>query len=223
MSAQPITLPRPAANGRSCAKFDCLFGAPELSGPSVPFERNSEIYGEGEPADYVYKVIRGAVRTCKNLSDGRRQINGFYFAGDIFGLEGDGEHAWSAEAVVNCKILMVKRSLVMSASQRDAEVGHGLWAATVQELQRAQNHALLLIKSAQERVATFLLELAHRLPCSSAVDLMMSRQDIADYLGLTIETVSRTLTQLQGTSTIELLGARRIVLRNPSVLDTLNS
>jgi CRP/FNR family nitrogen fixation transcriptional regulator len=98
-----------------------------------------------------------------------------------------------------------------------------MWAFTARELQRVQAHMLLLIKSAQERVATFLLEMADRVSAKGAVELAMSRQDIADYLGLTIETVSRTLTQLEKTAAIEVSTARRIVLRNHSALARLNS
>jgi CRP/FNR family transcriptional regulator, nitrogen fixation regulation protein len=106
---------------------------------------------------------------------------------------------------------------------RDNEVARYMWALTARELQRVQAHMLLLIKSAQERVATFLLEMAERVSVQGTVELAMSRQDIADYLGLTIETVSRTLTQLEKTATIEVSSSRRIVLRNHSALSRLNS
>jgi CRP/FNR family nitrogen fixation transcriptional regulator len=98
-----------------------------------------------------------------------------------------------------------------------------MWALTARELQRVQDHIMVLIKSAQERVAGFLLEMADRVPGGGAVELPMSRQDIADYLGLTIETVSRTLTQLEKTAAIELPTSRRIVLRNRSALNRLNA
>jgi CRP/FNR family nitrogen fixation transcriptional regulator len=90
-------------------------------------------------------------------------------------------------------------------------------------LQRAQDHIMLLVKTAQERVVGFLLEMAARTPGASEVDLPMSRQDIADYLGLTIETVSRTLTQLENAATIAVPSSRRIVLRNRGALSRLNS
>jgi CRP/FNR family transcriptional regulator, nitrogen fixation regulation protein len=199
-----------------------LFGSPELTSIPTAYDRNAEIYGEGEPADYVYKVISGAVRTYKVLSDGRRQINAFYLPGDIFGLELGDEYTWSAEAIVGCTIAMVKRSLVLRTAERDADMARDLWSVTAGELRGARNHALLLIKSAQERVAAFLLEMSRRLADSSSVELPMGRQDIADYLGLTIETVSRTLTQLESAQTIELLASRSIVLRNRSVLARLN-
>jgi CRP/FNR family transcriptional regulator, nitrogen fixation regulation protein len=199
-----------------------LFGSPELTSIPTAYDRNAEIYGEGEPADYVYKVISGAVRTYKVLSDGRRQINAFYLPGDIFGLELGDEYTWSAEAIVGSTIALVKRSLVLSTAERDADMARDLWSMTAGELRGARNHALLLIKSAQERVAAFLLEMSRRLAGSSSVELPMGRQDIADYLGLTIETVSRTLTQLESARTIELLASRSIVLRDRSVLARLN-
>ena len=199
-----------------------LFGSPELTGITMTYDRNGEIYGEGEAADYVYKVISGAVRTYKVLNDGRRQINAFYLPGDCFGLELGDEHTWSSEAIVGSTIAMVKRSAVLSASKRDGEVARQLWSVTAGQLDEARNHALLLIKSAQERVAAFLLEMSQRLAHSDSVKLPMGRQDIADYLGLTIETVSRTFTQLESSRTIELLTSRVIALRNRSVLSRLN-
>ena len=199
-----------------------LFGSPHLAGIPVAYDRNAEIYGEGEEADYVYRVISGAVRTYKVLNDGRRQINAFYLPDDFFGLELGEEHTWSAEAIVASNVIMVKRSLVLSASERDGEVARQLWSMTAGELNGARNHALLLIKSAQERVAAFLLEMSRRLAGADAVELPMGRQDIADYLGLTIETVSRTLTQLENTHAIELIASRQIMLRNRSALSRLN-
>lgn len=222
---------RPAPNAAHSAHFEgrssavashMLFGSPELTSIAIAYDRNAEIYGEGEPAEYVYKVISGAVRSYKVLNDGRRQINAFYLPGDIFGLELGGEHTWSAEAVAGCMIAMVKRRLVLGVAERDADVARELWSLTAGELCGSRNHALLLIKSAQERVAAFLLEMSQRVAGSSSVELPMGRQDIADYLGLTIETVSRTLTQLESAHTIELLASRSIVLRNRSVLSSLN-
>jgi CRP/FNR family nitrogen fixation transcriptional regulator len=192
-------------------------------GALMPFARNSEIYGENEPADYLYTVVSGTVRTYKVLVDGRRQIGGFHLAGDIFGFETGEEHTFSAEAITDCKILVIKRSAVIALAARDNDIARQMWALTARELQRVQDHIMVLIKSAQERVAGFLLEMADRVPGGGAVELPMSRQDIADYLGLTIETVSRTLTQLEKTAAIELPTSRRIVLRNRSALNRLNA
>jgi CRP-like cAMP-binding protein len=201
----------------------------ELLGATMSFCRNVEIYGENEPADYLYKVVSGAVRTYKVLTDGRRQIGEFYLPGDVFGLESGDEHTFSAEAVTDSKVLVIKRRGLVALAARDNEVAHHLWALTNNELRRVQDHVMLLIKTAQERVVGFLLEMAARMPSGNQFDLPhqfelpMSRQDIADYLGLTIETVSRTLTQLENSAAIELPTSRRVVLRNRATLGRLNS
>ncbi|MBM3526804.1 MAG: cyclic nucleotide-binding domain-containing protein [Alphaproteobacteria bacterium] len=189
-----------------------------MMGAAMPFSRNAEVYGENEPADYLYKVVSGAVRTYKVLADGRRQIGAFYLPGDVFGLEAGEEHTFSAEAIADSKILVIKRSALMALADRDNEVARQLWAEASRELRCVQDHILLLIKTAKERVAAFLLEMAKRSTNGNAVELPMSRQDIADYLGLTIETVSRMLTDLENAATIELPTSRRVVLRNRSAL-----
>ena len=193
----------------------------EMMGAPMPFARNSEIFGENEPAEYLYKVIGGTVRTYKVLNDGRRQIGAFYLPGDIFGLEVGDEHTFSAEAIVDCKVLVIKRSSLVALAARDSDVARQLWTMTATELQRAQDHIMLLIKTAQERVAGFLLEMIKRAPGATDLELSMSRQDIADYLGLTIETVSRTLTQLENSGAIAVPTSRRIVLRNRPALNRM--
>jgi CRP-like cAMP-binding protein len=200
-----------------------LLGSAELSAAPMTFERNVEIFGEGETADYIYKVVSGSVRTYRVLNDGRRQIMAFYLPGDVFGIEPGTEHCSSAEAITKSVVLVVRRSSVFKCAERDSEVARNLWSITATEMQRSKNHALLLIKSAKERLASFLLDMAERLAGKNTLELPMSRQDIADYLGLTIETVSRTLTQLSEGSTIQFLASRRIVLRNRSLLTALNA
>lgn len=192
-------------------------------GAPVPFARDTEIYGEGEPIEYIYQVVSGAVRTYKILSDGRRQIGAFYLPGDMFGLEVGEEHDLSAEAVCDCTIAIIKRSSLTSLAKQDGSITQALWTLTARELQRARKHMLLLVRSAQERVASFLLEMADRTACSGPVVLPMCRRDIADYLGLTIETVSRALTALEGQSTIAMSGARRVQLTNVRELRRLDS
>src|SRR5262249_44406229 len=126
------------------------------------------------------------------------------------------------EAITDSKVLVIKRSALEALAERDNDVARDLWNHTGRELRRVQDHILLLIKSAEERVASFLLEMAERRASGNAVELPRSRQDIADYLGLTIETVSRTLTSLENAAAIEVLTSRRIVLRNRPALSRLN-
>ncbi len=199
------------------------FGGLTIMGSQMTFGPNEEIFGEGEPAEYLYKVTKGAVRTCKILSDGRRQIGAFCLPGDIFGLEIGGEHQFSAEAINDTTVMVIRRSAAVSLAARDCEAARELWTFTSRELHRVQEHMMLLVKSAQQRVACFLLEMSERLAAIDAIELPMSRQDIADYLGLTIETVSRTMTQLVSNHAIGLPSSRRIVLRNRRALRELNS
>lgn len=211
------------SSGRSASAVNLrsLSSPFEMVGAPMPFGRNVEIHGEKEPAEFLYKVISGAVRTYKILTDGRRQIQAFHLPGDVFGFELESEHTLSAEAIVDSRVLIVKRSAIEALAARDNDVARELWALTARELQRVQRHVTLLIKTAQERVITFLLEMADRAPADNAVQLPMSRQDIADYLGVTIETVSRTLTSLETAAAIELPSSRRIILRDQDALSRL--
>jgi CRP/FNR family transcriptional regulator, nitrogen fixation regulation protein len=207
-----------AVNASRAGTVDPLSQSMQLMGAMMAYPRNTEIFGENEPADYLYKVVSGSVRTYKILNDGRRQVGGFYLPGDIFGLEFADEHSLSAEAITDAKVLVVKRNALNTLAGRDASIAQELFALTGRELNRVQDRILLLIKSAQERVASFLLEMAERAAQKNIIDLPMSRQDIADYLGLTIETVSRTLTSLETRAAIEVSTSRRIVLRNRAAL-----
>jgi CRP-like cAMP-binding protein len=226
LAANPsVRQPRHAGAGVSTAILSADRGGAgifEIMGAAMPFGRNEEIYGENEPAEYLYKIVSGTVRTSKFLDDGRRQIGDFYFPGDVFGLEIGERHAFCAEAINRANVLVVKRSAVAAVAERDNAVARDLWTLTSRELRRAQSHSLLLIKNAQERLASFLLELARRTAATKEVDIPMSRQDIADYLGLTIETVSRTLTQLEDSGAISLPASRRIVLQDRARLARLN-
>jgi CRP-like cAMP-binding protein len=221
---QTATSPAAAARARNGVPPSPHAGSGplELMGAPVPYARNVEIYGEHEPAEYLYKVISGGVRIYRVLTDGRRQISAFLLPGDMFGLEAGESHSCSAEAMADSVVLVIKRSAVLSLAQRDPEVARELWTLTARELGRVQDHMLALVKNAQERIAAFLLEMAERIP-GVCVELPMSRQDIADYLGLTIETVSRTLTLLEQKATIALPSSRRIVLRNRLALAQLNA
>jgi CRP-like cAMP-binding protein len=226
MLKQHIASPKPIATPRApaIAGPHTLAGAIDMIGAPMHFERNVEIYGEAETAEYIYQVVSGAVRTYKVLEDGRRQIGAFHLPGDVFGLEAGETHAFSAEAVCNSTIRVAKRSAVAAMVTRDSELASDLWAAMSKSLRGAQEHLLLLgRKTAEERVASFLLNMADRTSGSEIVELPMSRQDIADYLGLTIETVSRTLTHLENTAAIELPSSRRIRLRSPGSLQRLDA
>jgi len=196
--------------------------APGVALPCITmaFARNEEIFAEEEDADFVYQVISGAVRDVRGLSDGRRQIGAFHLSGDVFGLECGAAHRFSAEAVTDCKIALIRRSALEKTAEADGAAARQLWNLTVCELQRLQEHLLLLgRKSAAERVALFLISMAERGAAGEVVDLPMSRMDIADHLGLTIETVSRTMTQLERDHAITMAGPRCVQLHRRLALD----
>jgi CRP/FNR family transcriptional regulator, nitrogen fixation regulation protein len=199
----------------------------DAPGFTMTFSRDEEIYGEGEEAEFVYTVVSGVVRTHRVLDDGRRQISSFHFAGDVFGLEMSAEHMSSAEAVTPCEISLVKRVVLDRMTKENPACARQLWELASRELSHARAHLMLLgRKTALERVATFLIELGDREADDAdddAVKIPMSRSDIADYLGLTIETVSRTLTQLEREGAIALPNCRQIILRNRAALDRLDA
>ena len=205
----------PPAAGSAPEQFCGFKGHAGLIATEFTYSKDEEIYGEDEPAEYVYQVIRGAVRTYKMLSDGRRQIGAFHLSGDVFGLESGANHRLAAEAIIDTNVRLVKRRSLEQAAAIDAQVSHKLWTLTAGELRHAEAHMLLLgRKSAMERVATFLLEMDRRLAVAGMMALPMCRRDIGDYLGLTLETVSRALSQLNDEGVLGFSGARQIVLRN---------
>jgi CRP/FNR family nitrogen fixation transcriptional regulator len=144
--------------------------------------------------------------------------------GDVFGLESTEEHTLAAEAITNVKLLIIKKSALTALANQRAATINELLQLTARELARAQGRVLLLSsKCAQERIVGFLLEMSKRASLAEdSVDLPMSRQDIADYLGLTIETVSRTLWALENSGAIEISSRKRIAFRDRSALMRLH-
>ena len=215
-------LPMPALRGYA----EPARRAPEAKplGSARLLVKDEELFCEGDRAAFFYKVVSGAIRTSKLLSDGRRQIDAFHLPGDIFGIEAGEEHRFSAEALGEATVVAYRRCSLETLAGSDPAFARQLMAAMMRSLERAQDHMLLLgRKSAVEKIATFLLDLSERL-AEDQVDLPMSRTDIADHLGLTIETVSRTLTQLEREHVIELPRHRRsIVLTNKAALRRLDS
>jgi len=198
---------------------------PMVSLSEFTYKKGTEIYGEKEPAEYVYQVKAGAVRSHKLLSDGRRQIGAFHLAGDIFGLENGGEHRFTAEAIVDTTVRLIKRHSLEIVAESDPIVARNLLNMTTTNLQHAEDHMLLLgRKTSLERVAAFLLEMDKRLTAAGVMALPMSRRDIADYLGLTLETVSRALSRLHELGILGFIGntQRQIVLLDRQQLASLD-
>ncbi|GEC14123.1 helix-turn-helix domain-containing protein [Nitrobacter winogradskyi] len=188
------------------------------------YKKDEEIYGEGEPSEYLYQISRGAVRTYKLLSDGRRQIGAFHLPGDVFGLDPSPEHRLTAEAIVDTTVRLAPRRSIEKAAASNVHVARHLWTMTACDLRHAEDHMLLLgRKTAMERVATFLLEMDRRLAKTGMLALPMCRRDIGDYLGLTLETVSRALSQLNDQGILMFSSARQIALRNRQRLSAMEA
>jgi len=234
MLTQTITAPTVAPARISTAKtfqaaptvdqFSVIAACAGVIASEFSYRKDEEIYGDGEPCEYVYQVIRGAVRTYKLLNDGRRQIGAFHLPGDVFGLDAGATHRLTAEAITDTTVRLVKRRSLEAAAGSNVKVAHHLWTLTAGGLRHAEDHMLLLgRKTAMEKVATFLLEMDRRLTKAGLMALPMCRRDIGDYLGLTLETVSRALSQLHTQGILGFSGARQIVLRNRQRLHNLDA
>ena len=181
--------------------------------------KDEELFAEGEEADCFFKVASGVVRTCRLLSDGRRQVDAFHVEGDFLGLEAGGRYRSTAVAVGPVRVIAFR-------CRHLPAVAEAALASVLADLRRAQDHVLLLgRKTAPEKMATFLLAMAERLADGdSQLDLPMPRADIADHLGLTIETVSRTFSQFVRQGLIGLqAGGRSVVLHDRSALRLLDA
>jgi CRP/FNR family transcriptional regulator, nitrogen fixation regulation protein len=214
-----MTLAYPLDDHRRERPASVLTDALEQLGTRIAHRRDEEIYAQDDAVELLFQVVRGVVRTSRFTADGRRQVGDFYYPGDLFGLEPGPLHRFGAEALTDCEVLVMRRGAVR-AFAGDAELDRAILAATHAEMERLQDHVVMLgRKSARERVGAFLMAVAQRQ--SGACRLPMGRQDMADYLGLTIETVSRTLTQLQGEAIVEFPSTRSFQIRKPSALEEL--
>jgi CRP/FNR family transcriptional regulator, nitrogen fixation regulation protein len=194
----------------------------EQIGTRRSFTRDEAIYAESDLSDCWYNVISGTVRICKLLADGRRHIAEFCFPGDCFGLPASGVRIASAEAVGEVVVMRYPQRASDRLIDENPRLVRGLYDRTLRELIHAQTRMLLLGRmTASERVASFLLEISDRKDTPHALDLPMSRNDIADYLGLTIETVCRVLSGFRRNGIIAIPMPYRIELRDREVLEAL--
>ena len=180
---------------------------------------------EGDPADNFFNLTAGSAKLFKLMADGRRQITGFVARGHFLGLAVSSTYAFSAEAIEPVRLCRFSRSRMFRLLGDFPALERRLLERAATELVAAQEQMLLLgRKTARERVASFLHVQSAAAPCGRArlsLDLPMSRGDIADYLGLTIETVSRTLSRLRGEGLIEIPSATTVLIRNPARLAAL--
>ncbi len=193
---------------------DGVLGPLALAAAIVQFDRDAEIIAQGEQAEYCFQVVSGCVRTVRLLEDGRRQVGEFLFRGDIFGWDTVGEHEFAAEAVTPTSLRRVRLTAIEARADQDRAFAQSLRRYSADQVRLARGRLVLLgRKTASERIASFLLEMAERLRCTgnAVIDLPMSRADMADYLGLTIETVCRGLTELRRHGTIAVERTRIVI------------
>ncbi len=182
---------------------------------SLQVHRDGEIIAQGDEAEYCFQVISGCVRTVRLLEDGRRQVGEFLLSGDVFGWEMADVHEFAAEAVTPVTLRRFRLSMIEDRADTDRAFASNMRRYTANQVRAARARLVLLgRKTAAERIASFLLEMRERLCPSGAAafDLPMSRADMADYLGLTVETVSRGLTELRRRGTIAVERTRVVVL-----------
>jgi len=190
-------------------------------GVTVRAERDEEIVAQGEPAGYCYLVVSGCVRTVRLMEDGRRHVGEFLFPGDLFGWDVLDEHDFGAEAVTPATVRRYPRRSLEALADRDRTFAQQLRALTAGQLRASRERMVLLgRKTASERIASFLLEMARQMRAEGQglIELPMSRADIADYLGLTIETVCRGLTQFRRHGIIAVERSK-VVVRDRRALD----
>ena len=195
------------------------------TGSVLHFAQDREIYGEGDEAETFFKVVSGVARTCKFLS--RRNVGRsrpFMSKATSSASNQVRSTGCLSRAVSDCTVISYRRRGVERLAVNNDALSQQLFSYAMHNMARAQDHSLLLgRKSAVEKVVAFLMEWAGHTPRKGTISLAMTRQDIADYLGLTIETVSRTLSQLERDAMIELSTARQIRLKNPAGLRALNA
>jgi CRP/FNR family nitrogen fixation transcriptional regulator len=193
-------------------------------GTKARVARNETIFAAGDTAAYAYKVVSGVVRLCKHMSDGRRHISRFAFPGDFFSVVDVEHHSFTAEAVTDVVMMCYPQSRLSALRDERASVNRRFAAILSQKLSDMQQHLTVLGRqSAKERVASFLLYLTEHTGCEEddVIDAPMSRNDVADYLGLTNETVCRVLSELKRERVIESPNVHQFILRNVDALHAL--
>jgi CRP/FNR family nitrogen fixation transcriptional regulator len=183
----------------------------------VRFRRNNVLACEGDSADYIFIVVSGVLRSCKIFKNGSHSIVAFYLPGDVLGWS-EARYMLNVEAVTDAMVLFLKRKTLMSVAARESRVANFLLDVATAELRRTQEHAVLMSQSAKYRVAKFLTDLCGRLGRPKSLSLPMSHQDIADHLGLTIETLSRVITNLERSGLVGRASRQTLVLPDERLL-----
>lgn len=213
---------RLAVTALAAVRDDGDLSALDRIGSVITLHRDQALFREGDSAKECYKVLTGALRSCRLMPDGRRYIGGFLLPGDFIGLDLDDTRRFTAEAVSNATLMRYSQAAVERLILQQPKLGKRLLAEVWNGLSAAQAQLLLLgRKNAVERLASFLLLMAERAGDGDHLCLPMTRSDIADHLGLTTETVSRTFGQLKRQGVIRLAASSEVVLRDRDELEAL--
>ena len=209
-----------------CSVLDCnALGEYKRLGPTLRLSAGQTLFREGDPATRVFTLTRGSLKLYKILPDGRRQIVGFKFAGDFLGISLEDEHKFTADLIEDTEFCSFPRNRFAAFLSEHPALEYQLYRFAVPELGAAQEQFVLLgRKSASERVATFLVGLANRMarhgdPQTPIVELPMSRSDIADYLGLTKETVSRVFSSFRAARWIRFRTMHEVEILDRATLE----
>lgn len=190
-------------------------------GMRLRFHRNEMIFAERDAATQIYSVAAGCVRLCQHVPDGRRHISDFMFPGDIFGFGEYQGYPFAAEAVNSVAVIAFPRPAFRRLCEADPHLGTDLMAHYSMLLMRAQQHLFTAsCQSARERMASFVQHLSQeeQLVYGDRIDIPMARQEIADYLGLTIETICRVLAAMRSEGILEIPNAHQLVIKRPDIL-----
>jgi CRP/FNR family transcriptional regulator, nitrogen fixation regulation protein len=210
ISHHPTARPEPAQPATLSDSLAVLDGV----GAVITLRRDEPLFRPGDAAEFYFKVLKGAVRSCRVLADGRRHIGEFFLSGDFIGLDAAEHYLFAAEAIIETTVIRYSRRKVDALAAEEPRISQSLVEILRSGLAEARERMLLLgHMTAMERIATFLLNLSER-RSDGRINLPMTRTDIGDYLGLTMETVSRGLSQLKGDGIITQHGMHELAIAN---------
>ena len=197
------------------AALDCV-------GTVMSLRRNDVLFREYDTADHYFKVVAGAVRSSKLLADGRRHVSEFHLPGDFIGVDADTNYLFSAEAMADTTVIRYARRKLEALALQEPRIGRQLLSIACHGFSASRLQLVLLGRmTAEERIASFLLDLVERIGDADRVSLPMSRTDIGDHLGLTMETVSRGLNLLKREGVIALENSNQILIRDREALEDI--
>jgi CRP/FNR family nitrogen fixation transcriptional regulator len=212
-------LAKPAACQQGCRFFQGKLSAVDAGrlGPLIKVGKKQTIYEKGQPAHFCYKVVEGSVRVSRVLMDGHRQILSIHLPNEAFGIEYSDAYSATAEAVSDVTLLRCPRACIAKISESESDARHQMMCMLSREALSAQEHLVMLgHQGAKVRVASFFLRLAELAggKNGATIDMPVGRQDMADYLGLTIETTCRAITDFKESGIIAVPNRYQVVVRN---------